>query len=308
MDKLQNKGLFWAVSAACISGAAVFLNGLVVKGIDPMIHTTIKNTVVGLMVVGTIMLTKDRTALKQISPKNWAKLFTIAVIGGSLAFALFFSGLKLVGAAEGQMLNKTMVVWVALLALPLLKEKVTGRMVLGIGLIYMSSLVGGSWKSTSLTAGHLMVLAATILWAFESILVKLTLKEVSVNLVVGARMAIGSLILWIMLALTGKIPLINKLSVTQWGLLMLVGLVLFGYVMSWYRALKYLPATLVASVLTGAVVVTNILNSLFITKSFNAQNMIQALLIISGAIFVYLAAGRFAPVTGTEVSTNEFNH
>lgn len=304
----QGRGLAWAITAAAISGVAVFVNSLVVKGIDPLVHTTIKNAMVGLMVVGVIMLSKDKQAIRQLNKYQWRNLLLIALIGGSVAFALFFTGLKQIGATEGQILNKTMVIWVALMAVPLLGEKLSKKVILGILLIYASSLVGGSWKSASLLTGHLMVLASTWLWAAESILVKKTVREVPVNIAVGARMGIGSLILIIMLYLTDKVPLVAKLSPTQWGLLLIVAAIMFGYVMSWYQALSDLPATLVASILTGAVIVTNTLNSLLLTKTYNLENMIQAALIIAGAGIVYLAAGRFAPVTGTEVKTRESNN
>ena len=104
----SKKGLVWAVGATLISGVAVFVNGLVVKGIDPLVHTTIKNAMVGLMILGVVMLTRNRQAVGKLGRKQWLKLVGIAVIGGSLAFALFFTGLKQIGATEGQILNKTM--------------------------------------------------------------------------------------------------------------------------------------------------------------------------------------------------------
>ena len=152
----------WALAAAVISGVAVFVNGLVVKGIDPLVHTTIKNAMVGLMILGVVMLTRNRQAVGKLGRKQWLKLVGIAVIGGSLAFALFFTGLKQIGATEGQILNKTMVIWVALMAAPLLGEKLSKRTILGILLIYASSLVGGSWKSSSLLTGHLMVIGGDL--------------------------------------------------------------------------------------------------------------------------------------------------
>lgn len=277
----------WAMAAAMISGVAVFANSLAVRGIDPIVHTTIKNAFVGLLVVGLVMLSRERKVVGKLNRGQWLKLVGIAVIGGSLAFALFFTGLKQIGATEGQMLNKTLVVWVALLAVPFLKEKLTVKMAAGIVLIYASSLIGGGWKSTEMMMGHGFVLAATGLWAVETILVKKTLTDVPVNIAVGARMGLGSLILWGWLIVTDKVPLVAKLSWTQWGLLLMVGLILFGYVMSWYRALKDAPATVVSSILVGAVVITTLLEAVFGTKSLTGTAVIQAGMILTG---IYLAA------------------
>jgi drug/metabolite transporter (DMT)-like permease len=278
----QSKGIWWAATAAVISGVAVFANSLVVRGIDPMVHTTIKNTFVGIAVIGLILLTRERQAVKQITKRQWLKLVGIAVIGGSLAFGLFFTGLKQIGATEGQILNKTLVIWVMLLAIPLLKEKITKPMVLGVILVYASSFLGGGWRSAQLMTGHFLVMAATLMWAAETILVKKTLNEVPVNIAVGARMGLGSLILIGWLLVTGRAPLVTALSVTQWGLLLLVGMILFGYVMSWYRALKFAPAVLVSSIMAGAVIVTTMLNSLFVSHGFSLTNLMQAGVLILG--------------------------
>ena len=286
MTAQKTQGIIWAVTAAIISGVAVFANSLVVRGIDPIVHTTIKNAFVGLAVVGLIMLTKERQVLKQITRNQWLKLIGIAVIGGSAAFGFFFTGLKQIGASEGQILNKTLVIWVMLLAIPLLKEKVTKPMVLGVILVYASSFLGGGWKSTQMQTGHLLIMAATLMWAIETILVKKTLVEVPVNIAVGARMGLGSLILIGWLLVTGKAPLVSALSATQWGLLLMVGLILFGYVMSWYRALKYAPAVLVASIMAGAVIITTALNSLFISHGFSLTNLAQAGILALGCVLV----------------------
>lgn len=281
-----NIGIKWAVVAALISGVAVFANALVVKGIDPIVHTTVKNTMVGLMVVGVMMMSRERKAILTLTKKQWLKLIGIAVIGGSVSFALFFTGLKQIGASEGQIVNKTLVIWVMLLSIPLLKEKVTKPMILGVVLVYASSLVGGGWKATELLIGHLLVLAATLLWAIETILVKKTLLDVPVNLAVGARMGIGSLILIGLLFVTNKAPLLMKLSLTQWGLLLIVAMIMFGYVMSWYRALKYAPAIMVSSIMAGAVVITTVLAAMFTTHEFTLVNLAQAALIVAGCLLV----------------------
>jgi drug/metabolite transporter (DMT)-like permease len=286
MNNKHTIGIMWAVLAALISGVAVFTNALVVKGIDPLVHTTIKNSVVGLMVLGIIILSRERQAIKKLTKHDWLKLAAIALIGGSLSFALFFTGLKQIGASEGQLLNKTLVIWVTLLAIPLLKEKLNAKMVGAIILLYISALFGGGWKSTTLVTGHLLVMAATIMWAVETVIVKKTLKTVPLNIALGARMGIGSLILLVILSITNKAPLIAQLSATQWGLLLMVGLILFGYTMSWYRALNYLPATVVTTILAGAVVITTLLDAIFTNKTLDGMTLIKATLVISG---IYLA-------------------
>ena len=293
MTEKQVRGVKWVVVTAVISGVAVFANSLVVQGVDPLVHTTVKNGLVGLMIGALLLATRGYRDLQGLSLKVWGKLVAVAVIGGSVSFAMFFTGLKMVGGAEGAMIHKTLVLWVALLAIPLLREKVSGKMALGIALLYGSNFVGGFEGFSKLQMGHGLVLGATLLWAIENVVAKKVLAEVSANVVVVARMGLGSVILIWMTAASGKIPLMMALTANQWLMLLGVAILLFGYVMSWYRALKLAPVTVVAGVLVGASVITNVLNGLLVTGTFNAAQLGQAGVILTG-IWLVVMAGKDA--------------
>ena len=49
----------------------------------------------------------------------------VAILGGAVPFLLFFGGLASTASTQAAFLHKTLIVWVALLAIPLLKEKLT---------------------------------------------------------------------------------------------------------------------------------------------------------------------------------------
>ncbi len=280
------KGYLFAFSAMSISGLAVFSNSLVVKGIDPIVHTTIKNGFAGFLVMATLLLGRQLPDLKTHLKTSWPKLLVISIIGGSVPFALFFTGLKGITAPEGQLINKTLVIWASLLAVPLLKEKLTNKMVAGVSLVYGSSLLAGGWRASNLVEGHWMVLLATVMWATEAVLIRKWLKDVPVNVLLTARMGVGSIWLTALLLTTNKAPLVAALSVQQWGLLLLVGGILFGYVMTWYRAFKYLPVTVVSSVMAGAVVITTLMDAVFMGKQLSSQFAVTSILLLSGIYWV----------------------
>jgi len=89
-------------------------------------------------------------------------------------------------------------------------------------------------------------------------------------------------------AMTGKINLIFKLSLMQWGMVLATVGILFGYVMSWYRALSIAPVTMVATVLSLGAVVTNILSSIFITRNLTFGMLGQTILLVAGVWFFSL--------------------
>jgi drug/metabolite transporter (DMT)-like permease len=118
-------------------------------------------------------------------------------------------------------------------------------------------------------------------------------------------MGLGSIILLGILAITDKAPLVAKLTLTQWGLLLLLGVILFSYVMSWYRALKFAPAVVVTSIMAGAVIITTLLNSLLVSKTFSLTNLIQAGLIIGGCGLIIGGAHWLSYQTKKEVNVYE---
>ena len=284
-----NKGFKLALITAGFSGVAVFLNSLTVKAVgDALVFTTIKNLGVA-MIIGAVLLRQKINW--SVVKANWPVLLAIGVIGGSLPFYLFFQGLTLTNAVTGALIHKTLIFWVALWALPFLKEKISLKQWLALGVIFGSNLVIGGLPQLQWGKGEWMILAATILWAVENIIAKITLKRVAVDVVVGARMILGSLILLVAVIASGKLGLIFKLNNTQWLMtIMSIGL-LTGYVMTWYQALKAAPVTLVATVLTLATIITNVLSGIFITHSLRIELIYQTILLVAGSWFFVKEVG-----------------
>ena len=284
-----NKGFKLALITAGFSGVAVFLNSLTVKAVgDALVFTMVKNLGVAL-IIGLVLLRQKINW--SVVKANWPVLLAIGVIGGSLPFYLFFQGLTLTNAVTGALIHKTLIFWVALWAIPMLKEKISLKQWLALGVIFGSNLVIGGLPQLQWGKGEWMILAATILWAVENIIAKITLKRVAVDVVVGARMILGSLILLLAVIASGKLGLIFKLNSAQWLMtLTSIGL-LAGYVMTWYQALKAAPVTLVATVLTLATIITNILSGIFITHSLRIELIYQTILLVAGSWFFVKEVG-----------------
>jgi len=137
-----------------------------------------------------------------------------------------------------------------------------------------------------------MILGATLLWSVENIIAKNILKRVPADVVVGSRMILGSLILLLAVSFSGKINLIFKLNALQWLMTVVSIGLLTGYVMTWYRALKTAPVTLVATVLTLATIATNVLSSIFITHKLSLELLYQVIILVVGIWFFVKEAGK----------------
>lgn len=288
MNKLYKKGIKYAFITSLISGFAVFINKFGVSLWDnSSIYTTAKNTVAAVLLTGLLIGLKKIPELKKISTKTWRNLILVGIIGGSAPFLLFFQSLTMIPASQAAFIHKTLFLWIALLAYIFLKEKIGKLQILALIILFYGVFMFAAPSEFSFQTGSLMALVATILWAIENIIAKITLKDVSPIILGWARMFFGSIILMGYLALSGNIAGIIPQTTGQIGVTLIVGLVLFGYVVSWYSALKYAPATVVASVLVLAAPITAILNSIFITHSFPLLNifpiaiMLVAILLLS---------------------------
>ena len=87
-------GIGLATATTVISGISIFVNGLVVKEFsDPVALTGARNALVGLALLGVLLATGGATEIRGLRPRQSAGLLALAVIGGSIPFILFFSGL-----------------------------------------------------------------------------------------------------------------------------------------------------------------------------------------------------------------------
>ncbi len=298
-NKFLGTATILALSAALISGLANFLNKLAVTAVkDAVVFTTLKNAVVALALIGLVLALKKLPELRSLNRGQWLKLLAVGVIGGSLPFALFFTGLTQTSAVNASLIHKTLFLWVILLAAPLLKEKMSPGQWLGVAAIFGANLLVGGFKGFQYNAGELMILAATLLWAGENVIAKMALKDVSSATVAAARMVIGSLVLLPFALGRGGLAAVAGMNAGHWGWALLSAAVLTAFVIAWYAALKRAPASYVATLLVPATLVTNVLTGAFVSHSFGAPQWASAYLFALGSFLViYFSRPRRAALT-----------
>jgi drug/metabolite transporter (DMT)-like permease len=258
-------GVVLAFATATVSGVSVFVNSRAVKHFDDAtVYTTAKNAVAGalllllaLAVVGQGAAGRDAPRTRPGSPRQWLALLALAAVGGSLPFVLFFEGLARAEATQAAFIHKTLVVWVALLAVPLLRERFgVPHAVAVVLLIVGQAWIAGDAGTLVFGAGEAMILAATLLWAVEVVFVKHLLGSLAPRTLAAARMGLGTAVLGGWVAVTGKAGDLVGLGAEQWQWALLTGLLLTAYVATWYAALALAQAVDVTAVLVFGAVVT----------------------------------------------------
>ena len=290
MDKNIKIATILAISTAIFSGFANFINKMAVGAInDAVLFTTLKNLIVAVLLGGILAVFYKWKEIKSLSKKQWLKLLVIGVIGGSIPFILFFVGLTKTSAINASLIHKSLFLWIALLAVPLLKEKFTRLQWIAVGIIFTANFIVGGFNGFKYNFGELMIFGATILWAVENVIAKVTLRDISALTVAGARMIIGSIVLVAILFLRGtEFSVLTMLDGGQWFLIVVTSFSLLGYVLTWYSAVKLAPVTYVAILLTPATLITNILSAVFISHSFTFIQVLSGILFITGIIFLIM--------------------
>lgn len=293
MSHNYSKGIYLALITALISGVSIFINKFAVNAIQPpLVFTAVKNVGVGLLIIGILLATKKWELIKKLNKREVLYLILIGIIGGSIPFYLYFTGLSQIPAVNAAIIHKTLVFWVAILAIPLLKEKITRTQIVAVLLLFISNFFVGGFKGFRFSNGELFVLIATIFWAIENILAKKILPSVDPDIVTGARMGFGSILLLgaAVITVPSGLAKIVTLNSTQWFWMILTVILLLGYVMSWYRALKFAPAITVTSVLVASTLVTNVLSAIFITHAWNITMAVQAGFMLIGVVLFYISS------------------
>jgi drug/metabolite transporter (DMT)-like permease len=259
-------GVALAFVTACVSGVAVYVNA---KGVarfdDATVYTTAKNAVAGafLLLLALPLLASRAAGGRSARPRtgrHWLGLVALACIGGSIPFVLFFEGLSRASATQAAFLHKTLVVWVALLAVVLLRERLGPLHLLAIALLMVGQAVlVPTLGVVTFGVGEAMILAATLFWAVEVIVVKRLVVPLEPRTLAAARMALGAVVLVAWVAVSGRGSELLGLGASQWGWAILTGALLTAYVATWYAALARAQAVDVTAVLVFGAVVTAVL-------------------------------------------------
>lgn len=309
IDRLPT-GVRWALATAGISGVAVFLNGLAVKASGgPALHTASKNAVAAVVLGAALAAATRRGAAAGWTPPvtraQRAGLAFVALVGGGVAFVLFFEGLFAASSTDAAVLHKSLVLWVALLAPVALGERVGWPVVAGVaGLLAGQVVLAGDLSAVGLGRPEAMILAATLLWSVEVLVSKRLLADLSPLSVGTVRLAGGLAVLAGWLVASGALDGVGALGAAPWLWALGTGVVLAGYVACWLTALSRAPATVVTAVLVLAVPITATLDAVLRGEPVAGELVGLGLIVAAGGAVVAAARARraapSAPVPGID--------
>jgi drug/metabolite transporter (DMT)-like permease len=307
-------GLAVAGLTAIVSGFSVFVNSYAVHSVtEPSVFTTAKNMVAFLLLAaGTLAARGWRRARTgaaaahwtevaaptpasghaRLTPAHWAGLAYVGVVGGGVAFVLFFDGLARTTATPAAFLRDTLVIWVVVIAVAFKRERVTAWNVGAVALLVVGEVaLAHGIGHLALDSGNLLVLASSVLWAVEAVIARRLLADVAPATLSMVRMGVGAAALLAYLAATGALGALFSLGASQFGWVVLTGCFLAGYVGTWMTALSRARALDVTSVLVASALVTALLQAAAGNESLGPQ-VLGLCLIAAGTAVVVRAVPR----------------
>jgi len=254
-------GYVFAALAAGISGVAVYVNGLGVKTFsDPVLYTALKDGFVGLVLLVPLVFSAGwRAEYRRLDGRTWAWMIALALTGGSVPFALFFSGLKLTTAATGAVLNHFQFVLVAILAAIFLREKIRPAMWAGFAVLLLGTMLGTNLHALKWNQGAWLISASTVLFAIDFVIAKHLLRGLATLTVMTARMTIGTAMLLVYVIAIGHLGQAAHLTATQWEFVIATGLILLLFTVTTFTAIRHASVSAVLAIGTAAPIITTLL-------------------------------------------------
>ena len=304
-------GATLAGTTALVSGLSVFVNSYGVRaGATPAVYTTAKN-LVAVAVLSLVALigwtvrtrrfgsaaanfvTTAPEAREVPATRQWVErlgLAYVGVVGGGLAFVLFFNGLAQSQPTPAAFWRDTLVLWVAVLAVFFLRERLRWWNLAAIVLLFSGEVVvSGGVGQLVANRGEVDVLASSVLWALEVVVARRLLRTRPPATLAMVRMGLGALTLIVYLAASGSLGQLGEMNADQWHWALWTGLLLSAYVATWMSALARARAIDVTSVLASSALVTWLLQLLAGTTRVSGD-AIGLVLIGAGATLVLVEA------------------
>lgn len=244
---------------------------------------------IGLFVIAR--LNNQRTRVPQ---GQWPRLMITAAGNVTLWNVLIGYGLTLLPSGRAAILAYTMPLWVVLLSMFILREKLTRRRVLGValGMAGMALLIGGEFTAAqSAPIGAALVVGAAFSWALGTVL----MRRYPVTLPTTAFTA------WQLLI--GGVPIMAGALILDWGEWRPIGpgaAIGLGYNMlfvfifcywAWFRIATTAPAA-IASLSTLMIPVVGVFSGMLILGESPRWQEYAALVLVIAALATVLVPPR----------------
>jgi len=226
--------------------------------------------------------------LKNLSLKEWAGVIFIALGGSALATVLFTQSFHYLNPSVAILLQKVQPFVAILLAVLILKEKLSGKFwlwavvgMLGAYLVTFPEIKIGGFSLEGGTKGVLFALLAAFFWGGSTVFGRLVLKQISFQAMTAVRFLAALFFLFLMQAYYGRLSEIGSASGKDWFYVFIIA-VLAGFVslFIYYRGLRFTKASIATIGELAFPVAAVAVNWVFLDAALSTMQIVGGLVLI----------------------------
>ena len=278
------------ISIALFSLYVVFGKMLLVN-VSPFIILFLNQMLAGVILVLILDLIKRINELKNISKKDIRYIYIISIFSSIIAPLLFLVGLGLTSATNTILIGKSEAVLTSILAIFVLKEKITIHQILGTLIMFTGIIVIATDNfglGLSLNIGDFLILISALSYAVGTILFKKHVHHIPPEVIVTLRNLFGASMLFIMsLFMIDFSSILNIININF--IAILLGLVIFTSIIGqylWYKALDMTSATNVSIAGLTSPLIAIFYAIVLLKESLVSSQIFGGILIMIGLIII----------------------
>jgi transporter family protein len=228
-----------------------------------------------------------------ISGKTWLFLISSGFMTGA-SWLCYFKALQLGDVNKVTPIDKSSTIITMLFAFLLLGERLTILKLAAVILIGSGTFLMIQKKklSQNQVAGNrkwiIYAMLSALFASLTSILGKIGIEGVEVNLGTAIRTCIVLIMAWLIVFMTGKHRMIRSIDMKSWTYLVLSGISTGASWLCYYRALKEGPASVVVPIDKLSILVTIIFSWVFLKERLAKKAFAGLILIVSGTLALLL--------------------
>jgi drug/metabolite transporter (DMT)-like permease len=262
-------------------------------GVGEMAPLTFRSLTLPFAALGMLLVAKLSGDSIAVPREWWGRVVVLAFfnIAGWNAFVLF--GVQQLPAGRSAIIAYTMPIWAMLISFAVLHEPLNRRKIVGLvlGMLGMLVLLGDDIRHIrSMPTGALLILAAAILWAIGTVLLRKWKPPVAQNTLSGWMMLLG----WMPLAIaapffeTHPASYLLHLSASTWFAI-LYNIFLAGTVAhwAWFTLARTLPVA-ISSLSSLPVPVVGVISGMIILGERPGASEFIALGLVLASLFAVL--------------------
>jgi len=225
-----------------------------------------------------------------ITRKEYFILFLTAVFGSTIAPALYLNGLFRITAVNAALLANVEIIFIIILGILFLKERVVKRDVLGFAFLFVGAIFLSTNNLQNLSFnqslfGSLLVISASFFWSMDTILSKFLSHKRNIIFVTALKTLIGGSILFIISLIMG---LSFTLPLDKVPLLLFIGLVCLSFSLPLiYYAIRIIGSTRTGSIFSLASLFGAITAFFVLGEPLTLSQLSFGILMIAGVYILY---------------------